>query len=641
MRKAFLLALSLLPWGSAMAVASSCVEPTCIEYPADAGALNVRDFGAKGDGIADDTAAINAALTASGGDTGGLPWQDRIVYLPNGTYLVTGQILKRYANGKFASGSILVGQSEARTIIRLADNADGFGDPAHHKGVIFTTSKLLDGSPTSGGKDYTGKGEGNDAYENFVENMTIDVGSGNLGAVGIDYLASNIGAIRHVTVRAPAGGGLTGIALVRKWPGPLLLDHVTVDGFTMGIDVANTEYGVTFDTVTLKNQRETGLRNDHNVVSAHNLTIEGAPQPVINKSHDGLVVIDNGWISRPKDTGDGDAIQNAGYLNLRDLKVKHYASVSGMPVSNAPVDGVFDGTNRIAPSKQSWSLPEEEAPIVPGKPIGQWVGVVPPASAGADSTTAIRKAFASGADTIYFPHAHYLISENIAVPPTVHHIVGMMSMIGAVKGQGPSFRRDEGMFRIQNSTGPVVIEHVAFDHSDLGDQVGIEADGSQPLVLRDVVGAGLTTLKRPADGGKVFVEDTCCGAMEIHGPAGVWVRQLNTEGGGSRVIVDGAPLWVLGLKTEGDCVAIDNRQGALTEVMGGLIYPVRKTNPDIPAFRNHDSRMYLSYAEEAFAKDAVYQTQVENFADGQADQIEGSSLPLRTIGRMQPGVDVK
>ena len=73
------------------------------------------------------------------------------------------------------------------------------------RGVIMTTAKLLDGTPTSGGKDYTHKGEGNDAYENFVEDLTIDVGASNPGAVGIDYLANNIGAIRDVRVIAPAG----------------------------------------------------------------------------------------------------------------------------------------------------------------------------------------------------------------------------------------------------------------------------------------------------------------------------------------------------------------------------------------------------------------------------------------------------
>ena len=38
-------------------------------FPRDSGILNVRDFGAAGDGRHDDTAAIQAAIAAAGDDT--------------------------------------------------------------------------------------------------------------------------------------------------------------------------------------------------------------------------------------------------------------------------------------------------------------------------------------------------------------------------------------------------------------------------------------------------------------------------------------------------------------------------------------------------------------------------------------------
>lgn len=54
---------------------------------------NVKDFGAKGDGITDDAAAINLAISSggrvSGGKgAGGTTGQPALVYFPSGEYLV-------------------------------------------------------------------------------------------------------------------------------------------------------------------------------------------------------------------------------------------------------------------------------------------------------------------------------------------------------------------------------------------------------------------------------------------------------------------------------------------------------------------------------------------------------------------------
>ncbi len=620
------------PVSAAMAVPAPCLPPGCVAFPADAGALNVRDFGAKGDGVADDTAAINKALAASGDDTGPAFWQDRIVYFPSGTYLVSAPIVKRYAEGRFASGAILVGQSRDTTIIRLKDVAAGYNDPAHPKAVIFTAAKLLDGNATSGGKDYTNKGEGNDAFMNFVENMTVDVGASNPGAIGIDYLANNMGAIRNVLVKAPAGSGITGIALTRKWPGPALLQDITVEGFDTGIDIGNTEYGVTLESIRLKKQT-TGLRNDHNVVSAYDLQIMDAKLPVHNVSPDGLVMIGKGILKQP--AAGGEAIRNAGILNVRELDTQGYKTVFGA-VSTGIIDGVFKENNRISTSQADWSLPVQNPPPVAADAPESWVSVGA-VDSNVDATEAIRKAFASGASTIYFPHGTYLISDNIVVPASVQRIVGMTSTIHAFPERQQSFRRDLGMFRTMNDAAPLVIEKLAFDNSYLGDQVAVEVAGTGPVVLRDITGAGVTTLLRPEKGGEAFLENTCCGMISVAGSKGVWARQLDTEGGGVRIRNSGAPLWILGLKTEKNCTVLENTAGATTEILGGLIYITGNTaDPAIPAFRNTDSKLWLSYAEESFDANATYAVHLENTKGGKTNTTAAESLPMRTIGRMVP-----
>ena len=596
------------------------------QLPGDSGILNVRDFGAKGDGRTDDTTALLAAIDAAGTDTGAAFWKNRIVFLPAGTYLVSQPLLRHYAGGRFASGMLLVGESQASTTIRLADHAPGYDDPAAPRPVIMTASKLLDGTPTSGGKDYTHKGEGNDAYDNFIEDLTIEVGAGNPGAVGIDYLADNLGAIRDVRVTAPAGSGATGISMVRKWPGPALLQRVEVDGFAVGIAVANTEYGVTLNRVGLSGQRRIGLANDGNSVAAAELTIDTAGTAIVNTSPKGLVVLTGGQL---RATGEG-----AELLRNRGAVVVHGLALEGFPppeAGRAALDGVWMGERWER--KPPLDLPLAEAPPMVADPPSQWVNVLRFTRA-PDITEGLRQAMASGASTIYLPYGRYTISEGIAVPPTVRRIVGMNASITVPPQRRPDLARDSGMLQITQAGPPLAIEGLVFDMTDLGDQLAVQVTAQRDVTLRDVVTAGASVLDRGASGGRVFIEDTCCGPLRIAGPAAVYARQLNTEGGGTRIFNAGGKLVVLGLKTEGDCVVVDNKAGADTEILGGLIYVVRDADPAVPAFRNDGGRLLASFVEESFRAASRYTIHLQDPRAGQT--IPAAASPARGYGRLVP-----
>ena len=84
------------------AAAPSEAVPTGIVYPANAGVLNVRDakYGAKGDGVTDDTAAIQKALTE------GL-YSHHVVYVPNGVYLVSDTL--KWQNPANAGNNVRAG----------------------------------------------------------------------------------------------------------------------------------------------------------------------------------------------------------------------------------------------------------------------------------------------------------------------------------------------------------------------------------------------------------------------------------------------------------------------------------------------------------------------------------------------------
>jgi hypothetical protein len=614
---------------SLLIVAAVAIPPAVartVVFPGDAGMLNVRAFGARGNGKSDDTAAILRAIAASGGDRGPSFWHDRIVYLPDGTYRVSAPLLKRYSDGRFGSGLILIGQSRKRTIIRLENHAPGYGNPDSPRAVVFTSSKLLDGTATSGGKDYTGKGEGNDAYMNFVENLTIDVGSGNPGAIAIDYLGNNIGAIRDVTLRAGPDSGAIGLSMTRKWPGPTLVRQLAIDGFAVGIATAQTEYGLTFDHVLLAGQRVAAIRNDQNALTFRGLTVRGPHPIIVNSGAKGFLAIEDARLPAKTVT---TAIRNDGVATLRRV------ALDGRTVS-----GVLRGPDLWKPaSPPPWLPIMADPPRDPDIPLGRWTS---PARYGADgvpgqdATLAIRRAIASGAPVLYLPHGTYAIDGPIRVPPTLRRIVGMDSTLTVVARRPPRFARDRGMLRVASGGPPLFIERLAFDNTGRGRQVAITQSGGRDLILRDVVSAGVTTLDRTETGGRAFLDDICCGPLSVAGPKPVFARQLDTEGGGVRIVDHGSPLTVLGLKTEGVCTIVANSDGARTNIFGGLVYMVRPgAGASVPAFRDDASWLSASFAEESLRPDSRYRIYVAHAAAGRAP-VPVTDFARRGFGRFVP-----
>ncbi|HEY0307802.1 MAG TPA: glycosyl hydrolase family 28-related protein [Acidobacteriaceae bacterium] len=627
---------------------NAAVTAAAAGFPADSGMLNVRDFGALGDGKTDDTAAILAAVAASGADTGAFWWQDRIVYFPDGVYMISAQIIKQYSTG-YASGMVLVGQSQANTILKLKDYAAGYQTPTAPQAMVFMTSKLIDADgPYGGGKDYPGLGEGNDAYKNSIENMTLNVGSGNPGAVGIDYLANNLGAIRQVTVTAPAGSGTTGISMLRKWIGPALLEHVTVHGFNVGIDVANTEYGVTLNHVALNGQFTAGLRNNQNSISANDLEVNSVGSAIISTALDGLIVLAQAQLSSSSAT----TVQNTlGTILFRASRVSNYQKFTGGSILGDVIDGALTGPAAWTAKTSAQFIPVEDPPSVVQEASSSWVsvgtyGAVPvsftnsqgaPLETPTDSLAAFQAAFATGASTIYLPHGLYYLSNNLQIPSTVQRIVGMDSTIRVYQTGGYKMNRAQGMFRVLDSTGmaPLQIEKLAFDNSNYGTQLALEQASTRPLIVQDMVFAGALIMNRAATGGKVFLTDiSCAGCVGnvIAGTAAVTGVQVDVEHCQTCFYNQGADFNILGLKTEG-IETVVAATGGRTQVLGGLIYMVStNTSPSMPAFSATNAVLTASFVEEAFYSTTHYTYLLNDTQNGVSTLTPESSFPTRDTG---------
>ena len=180
-----------------------------------AGFRNVLSFGAKGDGVTDDTAAIIAALT-----TGRKPVyttsNPTAVYFPAGTYVVTRSLPIYFYT--FISGSPC-----GASIIRVPDGAD-------FKGYVF------DGD--SGQGEWS---EDDDQFYRGISHLSIVVGAGNAGATGIHWAQSQAAHLRNVTIDMSAGGkaGLFG----ENGSGGFI-DGLTIIGGAVPFDFGNQQYAI-------------------------------------------------------------------------------------------------------------------------------------------------------------------------------------------------------------------------------------------------------------------------------------------------------------------------------------------------------------------------------------------------------------
>ena len=626
--------VSLLP-------AVPCVA---VVLPADSGALNVRSFGAKGDGRHDDTEAIRAALLAAQVDQAKVFWPARIVYFPAGTYRVTDTLAKRDAQGHYLSSMSLMGEARDRVRIQLDDAAPGYDQPGAPKAVIYTLSSLLGGGPWAGGKDYINKGEGNDAYGNYVEDMTVDVGRGNPGAVAIDYIASNVGAIRRVRLIAGEGSGRTALSMERQWPGPLLVCDVSIEGYARGVAVKHREYGVTLENLRLVGQTEVALRNEGNSIAMRGVEIETGALGILNISPEGLIVADTVTLhlTRPQATW----ADNRGYMTHRNLSVAAPAGTDAPAPKNQPSaqDGAYFQAQRLPDFAAGWSLPALPTPASWSPPLARWASVVQFGArpdSGEDATAAIRAALKSGAEVVYFPSGRYVISDSIEVPAKVRRIDGMLSSI-TIDKRVPSFGRETGMFRVAGGGEPLTIERIALDNEGRGPQLAIEHAGARTLVLRDYVGYAVAAVHRKAAGGRLFLENVSVGPIRLDGPEGVWARQLNTEGTGVRIVNNGAPLVILGIKSEQNATVVENLAGAQTEVIGGLLYLVKVPAPGRPAFVNRaGARLTAAYAESSYVPAIVYAEHlVDEGAEGAPTIVGAEQLPRRGYARILPGLSL-
>ncbi len=612
-------------------------------------------FNAKGDGKADDTAAIVKAYDFIADMIrqrieDGVYWPIAdmyTIYLPNGEYLVSDSLVytrealvyRKHGQSEGLNNIRFQGESREGTTIRLKDNSPGF-EAGQIKPIISMSRR----------------DDNNLQTFNSVENLTINSGSGNPGAVGINHAGANKTSLRNLLIQSGDGQGVAGI-YIKTSPTQGYHTDITIEGFNYGLWMV--PYHVThnsFEYITLKDQKEAAIVLDDATSSLRAIKVENCAGPALLQRGAGsqVAVIESSFEASDSTTKIPAIKFQTGSIFARNITTQAYTKLIESRLLKSPNGTRIDEITYPAPldiplsatgkSPRSLNLPVEDEPAVlfPDTAEG-WADVddyLPDTEASQetpDYRQALQDALNSGKGFVLFGRQQkYYISGPVTVPPSVKVINGLHTIIQVNKDV-----LDPLFMVAENSPEPLTIENIQIN----GNCIAHKA--LRTICLRNLGTRGRNPYQNlnTEPGAKLFLTSaTNMGKIDgsIHNQK-VWARWVDTEASNfTDFPLQSSDVWVFGYKTEKFRTCFAATKGSRLEVLGGVtnqFHPKRYLEPyggisPYPAFLVKDSEASIFACTNGPSSPKLenYKVLLEVDKEGQSWTYEKLEAPQR-IGR--------
>lgn len=565
----------------------------------------------------------------------------KIIYFPSGTYLVSDTISyfnEDFRNMLFGLPNLemncrirIMGESRDSVVIKLKDNL-----PAFEYGNDRPVISFIQGYDT------------NIAHNNIIENLTINIGSGNPGATGIKFYANNTGAARNLRIISEDGRGNTGFAISNDLSSGCHGKNIEIEGFNFGIKVDTRAIAI-FEDIKLSNQKRFGAFVGNATVSFKNVISQNSVPAFRANGPIGALTVTDAVLKG------GNPIQSAiyyryGYIFLRNITTEGYENILNTNrcfTFTEEFKNHLDEYCSFGPKilfeqgePRSLNLTVPNTPEVPWDSEENWVCVDDFGAIGdgtTDSTEAIKKAMNCGKSTVYFGQGQYLINDVIEIPSHVNRVNFMYCDLAS--GRDICRAENTGVFKVVGeSETPVVIEDLFAFEKFFGLSTFLEHASKRTVILSDLHVQSCSIYFNSVEGGTVFAENICGTVGGVPGAGGregalegedkfpydrnipifkfknqkAYCRMINPEKSLREVVNDGGILWVMGAKTEEEGTAFETLNGGVTEIIGAQLYI--GLGKDYPAIINNDSSVSafvstLGMTEEQFWPIAVRETQ--------------------------------